>query len=205
VKSRRKRITRLILAPLIYIAALLFLLEDWLWDIGVRLIARIAAWPPWARIERQIRALPPYGALFLFLMPAILLFPVKLLALYAITQGHALAGVIVILAAKIGGAAIVARFYSLTRPTLLSLPWFARWHDAFMDVKDRWVAALRASAAMRTIRLVAAAVRLQTNRAWADIKAMGSRRSQMRLLRGMRAPLRFLRRRINLWRSGRDR
>src|ERR1700741_261749 len=131
------------LAPLVYIAALLLLLEDWLWDLGSRLIARMAAWPPLARLETRIRALPPYGALALFLLPAVLLFPVKLLALYAITQGHAMAGVVVIIAAKIGGAAAVARCYSLTRPTLLSLPWFRRWHDAFMVFKEKWVTRLR--------------------------------------------------------------
>lgn len=202
MKSSNKRVVRWLLTPLVYAAALLLLLEDWLWDVGSRLIARIAAWPPLARIESQIRALPPYGALALFLLPAVLLFPVKLVALYAITQGHAFAGVVVILAAKVGGAAIVARLYSLTRPTLLSLPWFARWHDAFMDVKNRWMAALRATVAFRTIRLVAGTVRRRAHAIWAGLTS-GS--GKWRMLRGMRAPLRFIRRYISLWRARRRR
>ncbi len=196
--SRKKRLGRVLLAPLIYLAALLLLLEDWLWDLGSRMIARIASWPPLARIESWIRALSPYQALTLFLLPAILLFPVKLLALYAITQGHALAGVGVILAAKVGGAAVVARLYSLTRPTLLSLPWFARWHDAFMDFKNRWVTALRETRAMRVIRSVAGAVRRRVSAARAKFKAW-------RTSLGGKGLMRPIRRLLAQWRAGRRR
>jgi hypothetical protein len=197
VKISKKRLGRVALAPLIYVAALLLLLEDWLWDLGIRIIARIAAWPPLARIEGRIRALPPYQALALFLLPAILLFPVKLLAVIAIAEGHALAGVTVIVAAKVGGAAVVARFYSLTRPTLLSLPWFARWHKAFMDFKTRWVTRLRETRAMRTIRAFAGTVRRQAARLWARTAAWRGRQR-----RGFRS-WRMLRRLLAMWRARR--
>ncbi len=199
MKSSKKRSARFLLVPLIYVAALLLLLEDWLWDLGIRLIARIAAWPPLARLETRIRALSPYQALALFLLPAVLLFPVKLVALYAITQGHALAGVSVILAVKVGGAAAVARFYSLTRPTLLSLPWFARWHDAFMDFKTRWVTKLRETRAMRTIRAMAGFVRRRAHALWTRALVWRSRFGK-----GKR-PLRRIRRILSMWRASRRR
>jgi hypothetical protein len=197
VKISKKRLARVALAPLIYVAALVLLLEDWLWDLGIRLIARIAAWPPLARIETRIRALPPYQALALFMLPAILLFPVKLLAVIAIAQGHALAGVSVIIIAKVGGAAVVARFYSLTRPTLLSLPWFARWHNAFMDFKTRWVTRLRETRAMRTIRAVAGSVRRQAALVWASTAAW-----RLRQRSGFRS-VRLMRRLLARWRARR--
>jgi hypothetical protein len=199
VRTSRKRLARLLLAPLIYVAALVLLLEDWLWDLGSRLIACIASWPPLARLESHIRALSPYQALALFLLPAILLFPVKLVALYAITQGHALAGVTVILIAKLGGAAAVARCYSLTRPTLLSLPWFARWHDAFMAFKTRWVGRLRESRAMRLVRVVVGAIRRRSAVVWANASLWRAR------LGTSKGPLRKVRRIIAMWRAARRR
>jgi hypothetical protein len=51
--------------------------------------------------------------------------------------------------AKVGGAAVVARLYVLTLPTLRALSWFERLHDRFMALKDRWIGRLRASRTFR--------------------------------------------------------
>jgi hypothetical protein len=56
-------------------------------------------------------------------------------------------GLTVFVVAKLAGAAAVARLYMLTRPALLSLAWFARLHNWFVDLKDRWIARLKATAA----------------------------------------------------------
>jgi hypothetical protein len=136
-------------APLVYLAALLLLLEEWCWDLGARLAARLARLPLLAALEARVRLLPPYGALCLFVLPGLLLLPVKLLALMAIAKGHAIAGVATIVVAKLGGAAVVARLYTLTLPTLLAVGWFARCHGWFMRLKDHWIGRLRASAAFR--------------------------------------------------------
>lgn len=133
--KRSRPLRNRLLSPLIYLAALLLLMEDWFWDLGLRLINLVASWPPFKLIEQRIVALPPYGALCAFVVPALLLLPVKILALFAIASGHPISGVAVIVAAKVGGAALVARIYFLTRDTLLTLAWFARWHGKFMDVK----------------------------------------------------------------------
>jgi hypothetical protein len=132
-------------APLVHLAALLLLLEEWCWDVGARLAAGLAGWPPLARLESRVRLLPPWAALCLFVLPGLLLLPVKLLAVVAITHGHVVSGVLTIVIAKLGGAAVVARLYALTLPTLLAVGWFARCHGWFMALKDRWVGRLRAS------------------------------------------------------------
>lgn len=150
-----------LLVPLVYLAALVLMFEDWLWDVGAALVARIAAWPPLHALERRIAALPPWAALTAFVLPALLLFPVKLLALLAMAHGHAVLGLSVILLAKIGGAAAVARLYALTKPSLLAIAWFARWHDAFLRTKDRWIALLRASRAYHDVRAALTSVRRQ--------------------------------------------
>jgi hypothetical protein len=194
--KRSTTIRRRLLAPLVYLAALLLLLEDWLWDIGARMLGAVAAWPPLAALEKRIGALPPYAALALFVLPAALLLPVKLIALFAMTHGHALLGLSVIIAAKVGGAAVVARLYGLTRPTLLSLPWFARWHDKFMEIKDRWVARLRATRAMRRLHALRLSLRGQLR---SLATALRSR------LRGNGGQWRAVRRILARWRAARRR
>jgi hypothetical protein len=146
------RLRRWLLAPLVYLAALFFLLEDWLWDLGMRLMAWLAQWPPLHRLENWLRRLRPGAALAMFLLPALLLFPVKVLALFAMARGHALAGLLVILLAKVAGAAAVARIYVLTRPTLMTIVWFAATLNWFLPLKERWIERLHASAIWQQLR-----------------------------------------------------
>ena len=149
---RRAQTRSRLLAPLVQLAALVLLAEAWTWDVGSRAAARLAGWPPLRWMEGRIRTLPPWAALAAFVLPGLLLLPVKLLALLAIAHGHALSGILGFVVAKLGGAAVVARIYVLTLPTLLTLAWFARWHGSFMRLKDRWLAALRASNFWRQLR-----------------------------------------------------
>jgi len=162
-------------APLVHAAALVLLLEEWCWRVGLRLGARLARWPLLRWIEARVRVLPPYAALCVFMLPGLLLMPVKLLALVAIAKGHAASGITTIVVAKLGGAAVVARLYALTLPTLLAVGWFARCHGWFMGLKDSWIGRLRASRAY-----------LQAGRALRSMKA-----SLRRLLRRRRARTHF--------------
>ncbi len=145
-----------LLAPLVQLAALILLVEAWTWDLGSRAAARMAVWPPLRWLEARICSLPPWAALTAFVLPGLLLVPVKLLALLAIAHGHALSGIIGFLIAKLGGAAVVARIYVLTLPSLLTLTRFARWHGRFIALKDRWLGALRASSFWRRVRAAVA-------------------------------------------------
>ncbi|NGZ84334.1 hypothetical protein [Duganella aceris] len=153
------RFQRWLLAPLVYLAALLLLLEDWLWELGMRGMSRLAAWPPLHRLEAWICRLGPKAALVLFVLPATLLFPVKLIALWAMANGYPLTGLLVIVLAKLGGAAAVARLYLLTRPVLLSIVWFAALLTWFLALKERWIERLRATAAWREVTALAKAFR----------------------------------------------
>lgn len=146
------RLRRIVLAPLVYLAAVLLLLEDWLWDLSARLVARIAGWPPLRALENWLRRLPAAAAMAVFALPALLLLPVKLLALFAIARGHAMWGLLVIIVAKVAGAALVARIYLITRPALLTIGWFASLLGWFIPLKERLIAQLRASAPWRDLQ-----------------------------------------------------
>jgi hypothetical protein len=153
-----------LLAPLAYLAALVLLVEAWFWDTGSAIAARLALWPPLRWLEARIRTLPPWAALTAFVLPGLLLLPVKLLALLAIAHGHAVSGVAGFIVAKLGGAVVVARIYVLTLPTLLTLGWFARCHGGFLALRDRWLSFLRASRFWRSTRALVSTLRRQLRR-----------------------------------------
>jgi hypothetical protein len=189
-----------LLAPLVYLAALVLLLEEWFWHVGTRIAGRIGQWPPLKRLEERICRLGPYPALCLFVVPGLLLVPVKVLALLAIAHGHAASGIATIVAAKLGGAAVVARVYVLTLPALRSLAWFARAHDWFIAIRDRLVGRLRASRTYHRTRRLVNGMRLSTRRLLRRLRPrvpFGSRRA---------SPwARILRRFVAMWRARRRR
>jgi hypothetical protein len=155
----------LLIALLQWPLALLILFEEWGWEPLQRVLARIGQWPGFRWIERRVRALPPYAALALFIVPSALLLPIKLLALLLIEQGRPVLGTVVILAAKVVGTAIVARLFSLTQPALLQLPWFAQGYGRWTAWKGALLLRVRSSAPWRLARALKAVLR----RRWATL------------------------------------
>jgi hypothetical protein len=152
---------RLLRALLLVLAALVLFIEEWGWRPLTAFVARLAKWPPLARFEALVRAAPPRIALLLFLAPAVALFPIKLLALWILSRGHAVLGITVIVVAKLLGTAIVGRLFILTESQLMRFAWFAQALTWWRVTKQRVMDALRRSAAWRGAR------RLKTRwRAW---------------------------------------
>ena len=129
--------------------ALLILFEEWGWAPLERLIARAARLPLFAWTERRITALPPYGALSVYLLPWLALLPVKVLALWLISDGRALLGFAAVLMAKLIGTAVLARLFTLTKPALLRLPWFSRLYARWIVWKEATVSWLLTSEVWR--------------------------------------------------------
>ena len=103
-------------------------------------------------LERHIRAARPRVALALFLVPALLLVPVKLAALWLIQEGRATLGIALILAAKVIGTAFVGRLFILVETQLMTFPWFVRCIHWWRATRDRVMAALRRSVVWRIAR-----------------------------------------------------
>ncbi|MBI1764333.1 MAG: hypothetical protein HYR56_23145 [Acidobacteria bacterium] len=141
----KTKLKKLLAAPFLLLAALIVLLEDWLWDDLLLLAVWLGRLPVLRQLEALIAALPPYGALTVFAAPSLLLVPVKLIGLWFLAHGHAGMGVLTALAAKIIGTALVARIYALTEKKLLQIAWFARWHERFVLFKARVYAVIKAS------------------------------------------------------------
>jgi hypothetical protein len=158
---------RLVQLPL----ALVVMFYEWGWESLGHVFDWLAKRPIWGLIERAIRRLPPWAALLVFLLPSVLLFPVKLLALWLVASGQKLAGVALILIAKVVGTAIVARLFTLTQPALLQLEWFARLYRWLVPWKDAWMDAIRVSWPWRVGRVIKRRVKRATSEAIRAIRA----------------------------------
>ena len=159
---------RVLRGVLLTLAAIVLFIEEWGWQPLTAFAARIARWPPLARFEARIASAPPRLALVLFLVPAVLLFPIKLLALWLIHEGHALLGIGVIVAAKLLGTALVGRLFVLTERQLMQFAWFARAMNWWIATKQRLKAVIVESTPWRgardTMRRARAWLRLRVRR-----------------------------------------
>jgi hypothetical protein len=126
--SRHRRLRRALLTPLLVLAAVVVLFEELFWDQLQALVARIARWAPIASIEAWVAGRSRWTLLALFGVPVVMLFPVKLAALWLMGTGHVLGGLGVLAGAKVAGTAYAARLFVIGREKLLSIRWFARGH-----------------------------------------------------------------------------
>ena len=137
-----------------FLLALLILFEEWGWEPLQAALARLGRLAPLAWIEGRLAALSPYAALAVFGLPALTLLPLKLMALWLVGAGHAALGILLIVAAKLVGTAFMARLFTLTRPALMRLGWFATLHTRWRSWKAALLERVYATAAWRRVRAV---------------------------------------------------
>lgn len=151
-------------ALLHWTVGLVLLFEEWGWEPLARWAARLARLSLLGRLEARIAGLSPHAALAVFALPGLMLLPVKLGAVALVAQGHVVAGIALIVAAKLVGTALVARLYQLVQPALLQLAWFARLHARWIAWKAMVLARLRASVPWRVARAMRRQLRRRTRR-----------------------------------------
>ena len=106
--------------------ALIIFFEEWGWKPLARLMGLIAKLPALAYLEARIRQAPRHVALLLFLLPAVVLLPFKIGALWLIAHGKKTLGITVIMLAKLVGTAFLGRLFVLTEQQLMSYAYFAK-------------------------------------------------------------------------------
>jgi hypothetical protein len=133
---------RRILQPLWVLLALIFLIEAWLWDHLEPIVARVVAWIPLrtfkAWLAERVDTLSPAMTLIVFIVPVVLLFPLKMFGLWLLANGYWVSSVVILVFAKFLGLGVAAFIFDVTRPKLLQMAWFQRLYD--------WVMAMRAKA-----------------------------------------------------------
>jgi hypothetical protein len=121
---------RTITRPFWILLALIFLFEAWLWERLRPIVAWIVDCISWAALRARVAAaighLPPYPMLLVFLVPVVLLAPLKFLGLWLLARGSWLGAMGTLVFAKVAGIGVTSFIFEVTRPTLLRLPWF-RW------------------------------------------------------------------------------
>jgi hypothetical protein len=131
---------RRLLRPLWIVLALLFLLEAWLWDHLEPVVAWVVNLVPWGRaktwLARMIENLPPWAALFVFIIPFVVLLPLKFLEVYFLATRNWLGAVGVLLLVKLLGLGITAFIFDVTRAKLLQMAWFRQLYDWVMWLRD---------------------------------------------------------------------
>ena len=140
----RRSFRRILTPPMVVLAALFIFVEEWLWDKLTAAMAWVARLPVIRWLEARLARLSAWAAVTCFFLPGLMLLPVKLGALYLMGRGQVAAGVGVIILAKVLGTAIVARFFTVCKPTLMGVGWFRAGHDWLVRMKGYLYAKLRA-------------------------------------------------------------
>ena len=165
---------RFLTPPLIVIASLLMWIEESLW-IGLKRLTSWVALIPWIRhLEMAILRLPASLTIVVFLLPATLLFPLKILAVYWATRGYWLASLGLLIGAKILGTAVVARMYVVCQPKLMTIRWFRSLHDWVIATRNALYAAMRKMAFFQAAKRLLATIKMEIQRFRASLGRQGS-------------------------------
>jgi hypothetical protein len=143
--------------PLLVLLAIIFLIEAWLWRHLEPIVEWIVARLPFKALKAWLAAwietIPPPVALMVFVVPAILLFPLKLLTLWLLAYKHFLSACLVFTFAKLAGLGITAFVFEATRPKLLQMAWF-RWLYEHILIWLTWARELVEPIKLRIRRLL---------------------------------------------------
>jgi hypothetical protein len=113
-------------------AILYFFIDAIFFSILKRTFARIGRLPISIRVAEWIASLGPYQSLVLFLIPLVILEPVKPVSVYLIAKGKTVFGLSVLIVGEILKVAIVERLFHATREKLLLISAFA-WIYNFLE------------------------------------------------------------------------
>jgi hypothetical protein len=129
------------LQPLWVLLAIIFLIEAWLWDHLEPIVARcVAALPlrPFKQwLARRVDTLSPAMTLIVFVVPVILLFPLKLVGVWLLAHRHWTGALVTIIFAKFLGVGITAFIFDVTRPKLLQMQWFERLYTCVLSLRAK--------------------------------------------------------------------
>src|ERR1043166_5031686 len=111
---------RRLFRPLLVLLALVFLFEAWLWSKLSPIVGWIVARIPLAtfktRFAAAVQRLPPYPTLVVFVIPLILLLPLKVLGLWLLHHRQLLASFAVFALAKVVSLGAPAFISDVPRP-----------------------------------------------------------------------------------------
>ncbi|MGJ5065279.1 hypothetical protein [Bradyrhizobium oligotrophicum] len=132
---------RRLLQPFWVLLAIIFLIEAWLWDHLEPVVARIVAAIPLRSLKHwlaaRIETLSPALTLIVFVVPVVLLFPLKLLGMWLLMHHQWKLALATIVSGKIVGVGVTAFIFDVTRSKLLQMGWFAWLYEAMLTLRSK--------------------------------------------------------------------
>jgi uncharacterized protein len=157
-----------VLSPVVAVVAFIYFLFDALFLPPLRLLGRwLGGFKLFARLGDWIRTLGPYQTLALFLVPLIVLEPVKPVAAYLLAKQRYTQSIAVLVIGEILKVTIVERLFHVGRPKLLMIPAFA-WTYNYVMAWYVWFDALPPWQAIKH-RLLA--IKAQARAVWLRLRA----------------------------------
>lgn len=157
-----------VLSPVVASLAFVYFLIDALFLPPIRLLGRwLGRFDAFARLGDRIRTLGPYQTLVLFLVPLIILEPVKPVAAYLWAKGHHTHSIAVLVVGEILKVTIVERLFHVGREKLMTIRAFA-WTYNYVMAWYAWFEALPPwQAVLRRVR----AIKAQARAVWQQVRA----------------------------------
>lgn len=150
------KITKRIKRSICFIAAVVFLIEAWLWDNLYPLVAKLISLLPWKNIKLwvadRVKHFPAWACVLLFIIPAIAIFPLKILGIWLMSKNHVFLGMVIFIIAKLVGLGVASFLFETTKEKLLSVRWFLLIYETIIKIR-KW-ASIQVAPAMREIRRI---------------------------------------------------
>ena len=126
-----------VLKPLVFLLAAVYFLVEAVFLTIARPIARWLAnlWI-FDRLRTWIVSLRPYPTLALFMVPVLILEPVKPVAAYLTATGHIMSGLTVLLVGELLKLILIERLFCISRDKLMSIAAFAWCYDKFHQARE---------------------------------------------------------------------
>ena len=111
--------------------AIIFLIEAWLWDHLEPIVAWVVAALPLRAFKQWLSERVDT------IVPAIPLFPLKLVGFWLLTHEYWLSAALTIIFAKFLGVGVAAFVFDVTRPKLLEMAWFEKLYEFVMALRAK--------------------------------------------------------------------
>ena len=135
IRRKKTPLRRWLSRSLLFCAAVILLIEEWLWRGTAQFLSDLARLPSVAACADWVRRRKPYQALALFVLPVLSLLPLKGVIVLAFIHGRVFVGVTVLVLEKLIFSAVFAALYQLTAPAITRIGWVLRMQNGFLRVR----------------------------------------------------------------------
>ncbi len=119
---------------LLSILAIFVIFEEWLWDALTFAGQLFSRWLHLEKFDNWLMNASPKMALFAFFIPLIVVTPFNLLAIFLLTHGAIIQGVLLEIGVKLVGTLLIARIFRLVKTALLTFKWFSKIYTTISNV-----------------------------------------------------------------------